>query len=990
MIISKLKSDQSGDIDKLLQFILEEVEKLDSPHFLLINTSQDYKDFGYFMEALTQGNIFGRFQDYCEGFLQFQNIWKKSSKTKLELNQGSLEQYLKTLNTNWSNTNVVENYSKVIDNLIEDEATLLDDGVKFYSEEFNNLLGAIVEENDDSVFNIHRSDLKLLKKLSIEKDKMSGASVILCPSINCLSGHRCYVESLHPEIEIQNKVVSIKTGDRATLSIKNISSKRIKFEAGDIFGIAKLCPDTENVESVSMQEGSESDSSTIDKYLLSSDEEEEDLPLKRIATRNRNSRGTRSSSRSDSLMKKTVVKFDTGAEMISTLEEYKRTLQQQDKEDSCSKRRTPEKTSHAKKLIEEEEYLDILEEDVISLKNDDISSVVDDKAPLKIKHEETNESEGEKRFKKRLDFKEEKVSTDEALLPQLKSLSMLLKPVALKEDLNNYFPGLFGQEQFAGPCESLAKFAMFSEGNLSFDVCDLGDKVVCELSSMLIDSSLPEMKQYVEKINQDNPAANLETWKENFSEKFDSFQGINDLLGEDFDAIVIQLLLLHFVKEMKLKPSSNQVTGLIGVLENVVKVEEEQREDQNAKLDMVEKQTLCEVDLENKIANIALDMEKVFLGIKTGSDNEVLIIVNGQAKTFQLENIYKAALLDKLEDDGIYVILVTEPLSPKCELAISLSSWNQMAEEIFSDGFILYSLSSSKFEVAVFDDEKIFTTSLTRRQIKVADEDGASSCLRPGAQLKIILNKSSDILLGVVPLDGKMFEVMDASKWKFDLQQIKRSSNAIASCQLLRHADDRKFLLFSGKSKQHLYQAQRNFIQMAELKDSQQKDMIYSQWLAHSLQASKKEIYNLRNIFTTTNTTAKLLNGFVKIEGADEKSVQTAACLVEYSLKKLSHNFKQEPFVEFSLGHQITVQEKQKRKINYKIKSSLDIEEFSIILHFDLSKNYPSLRKSKIMSVSDKCVEIEFRNSSDKTITILADQSILLLVKRDKPKSKAC
>ena len=55
----------------------------------------------------------------------------------------------------------------------------------------------------------------------------------------------------------------------------------------------------------------------------------------------------------------------------------------------------------------------------------------------------------------------------------------------------------------------------------------------------------------------------------------------------------------------------------------------------------------------------------------------------------------------------------TEPLSPKCELAISLSSWNLMAEEIFSDGFILYSLSSSKFEVAVFDDEKIFTTSLT-------------------------------------------------------------------------------------------------------------------------------------------------------------------------------------------------------------------------------------------------------------------------------------
>ena len=47
------------------------------------------------------------------------------------------------------------------------------------------------------------------------------------------------------------------------------------------------------------------------------------------------------------------------------------------------------------------------------------------------------------------------------------------------------------------------------------------------------------------QLHQENSQANLDTWIKILSDKFNSLVGISDVNGDDFDCMLVQLLLLH-------------------------------------------------------------------------------------------------------------------------------------------------------------------------------------------------------------------------------------------------------------------------------------------------------------------------------------------------------------------------------------------------------------------------------------------------------------
>ena len=76
-----------------------------------------------------------------------------------------------------------------------------------------------------------------------------------------------------------------------------------------------------------------------------------------------------------------------------------------------------------------------------------------------------------------------KVSPKLPLLPQLQTLASILENIPTNEDITDDFPCLIGQDHLAPVCDTLAKYSLFSQDSISFDISDFGDKLVCELSS---------------------------------------------------------------------------------------------------------------------------------------------------------------------------------------------------------------------------------------------------------------------------------------------------------------------------------------------------------------------------------------------------------------------------------------------------------------------------------------------------------------------------
>ena len=98
---------------------------------------------------------------------------------------------------------------------------------------------------------------------------------------------------------------------------------------------------------------------------------------------------------------------------------------------------------------------------------------------------------------------------------------------------------------------------------LDFDLCDFGDKLLCEVQGFVLED-LEDIFNAILEIHKRCPDACLGQWKEEFCNKFESLNGINDIIGENFDIKAIQILLLHFVDKLGVEPSGDKVRDMVG------------------------------------------------------------------------------------------------------------------------------------------------------------------------------------------------------------------------------------------------------------------------------------------------------------------------------------------------------------------------------------------------------------------------------------------
>ena len=173
----------------------------------------------------------------------------------------------------------------------------------------------------------------------------------------------------------------------------------------------------------------------------------------------------------------------------------------------------------------------------------DVESVSEDKfdltdmAPIKV----TN-----KIARKREPFNLEE---EKPLVVQLKTIREKIENNSAEGDLSDQFPSLIGQEEYLALYETLIRYTGCQLQDIDYDIIDFGEKMYSELSNFGVDT-LQELLVEVKKLHETSKDGNLQDWIKIFSERFEALRGINDLNGEHFDSMIVQLILLHFCDQL--------------------------------------------------------------------------------------------------------------------------------------------------------------------------------------------------------------------------------------------------------------------------------------------------------------------------------------------------------------------------------------------------------------------------------------------------------
>ena len=130
----------------------------------------------------------------------------------------------------------------------------------------------------------------------------------------------------------------------------------------------------------------------------------------------------------------------------------------------------------------------------------------------------------------------------------------------------------------------------------------------------------------IKEMNQSNNKATVTDWNKMFCEKYQNFQDVNDLYGDDFSIKAIQVILLSVMKNLDVVDTfEHVVTGLIGLLEdsqNIMETVSAMEESEKVEDD--------EFALEAQITtlfNIRQFKDKIYVGVKSNDENEEAVIV---------------------------------------------------------------------------------------------------------------------------------------------------------------------------------------------------------------------------------------------------------------------------------------------------------------------------------------------------------------------------
>ena len=855
-------------------------------------------------------------------------------------------------------------------------------------------------------------EVRSIKRLNIARGKLASVALSITDPSSTVLGKQCSVVSIDENLEVQNKVVTIGNKGGFSVSVKNTGTIPARLPAGGLWGYANIIPDIElelpvsrsDEEIISSEKQNDDDSGPddIDKYLNSSEDEEEMEDEKEATVKiTRSSFNCQSvqpaNCKSENLNTKAKVTFCEPKEVITSLDDYKKRINIFDQDSCITGTSTPEiiKTSATNELMTElKESLDksfdavrdfLIDTDVDSIE-EEISLHVD---KIEIQNE-TGVSEPKwvhNAYKSISDFKEKQLSSFCPLLPQLKGLAKLLEPISIFENLDEHFPGLFGQDHLAPVCKTLVKYVKFHESSISFDLSDFGDKLVCELST-IAQTDLHTLKASIEEMNSKDPNATIQEWIQMFADTFENFQNINDLLGDEFDMKAVQIVLLHFVPELSIENinSEDPLTVLNAFSEVMAPVIETQKSGIPTSLafrqdeDITEEKILEFFDI-NKLR------EKIFIGVKSGSDDKIMIIDNDRPVFFKLQNTFQQSLLSHVDDDDIYLICVSDLLSPQCELAVSLSSWNVGTSRLFKTGFILYQLSSSEYKVALVEGEELSTLSVDRSEIKMLDDSEQKVLLKPGTEVKLIMKSSMKVLMGLINPDGNYWDLLETTSLKINSNEIENFVKKSVTFKIVSFENNRKFLLMTSSSRKTIFDAQRAVLKTSPIQQ-QQRSRKYSVTLAATFQTSKRELFKLRHVLNLSGANIKLVRNLIKVEGDNEERVQNASKIIAFNISKNRKNVinSSRDFREFSMGKNIAIKQNETQQLELQLRAGVSMQEYDAHVHFDF-KCFSENIKPTIKQTSDKCIKLQLCNVSQNTIEIPAEQNIILLARKDIDKS---
>ena len=861
-----------------------------------------------------------------------------------------------------------------------------------------------------------KMEVRNIKKLNIAKGKLASVALSVSDPSSTVLGKQCSVVSIDESLEVQNKVVTIGNKGGFSVSVKNTGTVPVRSPAGGLWGYANIIPDvqlelpatkSEN-ELISSGKQDQDDSGPdddIDKYLNSSGDEEENKDEKEVKVKiTRSSLNCQTlqpaNCNSDTMKTKAKVTFCEPKEVITSLEDYKKRMSIFDQDSCITGTSTPEiiKTSATNEFMTElKESLDksfdamrdfLIETDVDTIE-EEISLPVD-------KMEQPNEISRvmglsdpncvQNVYKKISDFGEKQLVASDPLLPQLNSLAKLLEPILIFEDLGEHFPGLFGQDHLAPVCETIVKYVKFHESSISFDLSDFGDKLVCELST-IAQTDLHTLKETIAEINSKSPNATIQEWIEKFADSFENFQNINDLLGDGFDVKAVQFVLLHFVPELNIDSQNIKVPlTVLDEFKELLPRLETQNSVITTSLEFKGEEDITEEKI-LEFFEINKHREKIFIGVKSGEDDKIMVIDNDRPVFVKLQNIFQQSLLSHVDDEDIYLICVSDLLSPQCELAVSLSSWNLGTSSLFKTGFILYQSSSSEYKVALVEGEQMSTISLGRNQMKMLDDSEQKVLLKPGTEVKLIMKSSSNVLMSLINPDGNYWDLLETTNLKINSNEIESLVKKSVTFNIVSFENARKFLLMTSSSRKAIFDAQRAVLKISQIKQHQRSKK-YSVTLAATFQTSKRELFKLRHVLNLSGTNIKLVRNLIKVEGDNEEKVQNASEIIAFNIGKNRKNVinSSRDFKEYSLGKSIAIKENETQQLELHLKAGVSMQDYDAHVHFDF-KCFSENIKPTITQTSDKCIKLQLCNVSLNTIEMPAEQNIILLARKDIDKS---
>ncbi len=138
------------------------------------------------------------------------------------------------------------------------------------------------------------------------------------------------------------------------------------------------------------------------------------------------------------------------------------------------------------------------------------------------------------------------VSKDKPLLWQLRIIKEQIQNYKVEGDLSIQFPSLIGEEEYLPLYKTLMQYTAIPLDDLPYHYVEFGERVYSEILNFDLTNGLDELRDIMKELHDKAKDANIEVWAEMLTNRFSSLQGIDELNGENFVIMLVQIILLHF------------------------------------------------------------------------------------------------------------------------------------------------------------------------------------------------------------------------------------------------------------------------------------------------------------------------------------------------------------------------------------------------------------------------------------------------------------